>query len=494
MSPSASHPDPGELPRLALVYHPHSFSVFALRAAARDVCQLTWVVDTTIPGTEAMLAMLRRMGGFVDIAGLAIDAAAQRVAAERPDGILTLKDSLMETTARLAEQLDLPFHTPAVAARFTDKLAQRTALATAGLPVPGFWPAPPRPEGDAWVRLCDQVRLPAIVKPRLGNEGSRDTIQVRSLGELAEALAGIGPDTPYVIEEYLGDRDGEIRAGFGDYVSVETLVCDGEMDHLAITGRFPPAVPFRETGFFIPAELSTVDRADALRVAGAAVAALGVRRGVLHTEIKFTPDGPRVIELNGRIGGGVPEMMLDACDIDLLPLALRLALGEPVRVAGPVPTRCVAYLLYVQAPERMRQVTRVDGLRELAEDPAVSEVILNRGPGQAVHWREGNHGHVFSVRGVVADHDALLALEQRVHDEVVGLLSPRCRLATPGDAAASPPDRRRSPRRQPAGTAGRRLGWARRRARTSAPMSEGQACGPPLTVSSVTVTPARQRR
>ena len=66
----------------------------------------------------------------------------------------------------------------------------------------------------------------------------------------------------------------------------------------------------------------------------------------------------------------------------------------------------------------MRRVTAVDGLDRLSQDPRVTEGILNRGPGQAVDWREGNHGHVFSVRGIVADHDELEAIDRRVHTDV----------------------------------------------------------------------------
>ena len=39
------------------------------------------------------------------------------------------------------------------------------------------------------------------------------------------------------------------------------------------------------------------------------IEALGVSTGCLHTEVKFTPDGPEIIEVNGRVGGGVPEML-----------------------------------------------------------------------------------------------------------------------------------------------------------------------------------------
>jgi hypothetical protein len=47
----------------------------------------------------------------------------------------------------------------------------------------------------------------------------------------------------------------------------------------------------------------------------------------------------------------------------------------------------------------------------------VRRTTLNRGPGDSVHWRDGNWGHVFTVLGVVADHEQLKQIEQRVHAE-----------------------------------------------------------------------------
>ena len=44
----------------------------------------------------------------------------------------------------------------------------------------------------------------------------------------------------------------------------------------------------------------------------------------------------------------------------------------------------------------------------------VEEVILRRGAGQRIDWREGNHGHVLSVFGTTDDHDGL----RRVNDDV----------------------------------------------------------------------------
>ena len=81
-------------------------------------------------------------------------------------------------------------------------------------------------------------------------------------------------------------------------------------------------------------------------------------------------------------------------------------------------TRIERDLLYVQAPASMRRIVAVEGLDALRADPEVGEIVLSRGAGRSVHWPEGNHGHVFSVRGAVADHRRLARMERRVREEV----------------------------------------------------------------------------
>ncbi len=412
----------GSRRRLAFVYHPRSFGTMAIAEAAETICDLVWVIDTSDPEISSMSRLLARIGEVVDVAGCSIEDAAAMIANARPDGILALADSLLAWTATVAERLDLRFMSPEVAARLTDKHAQRVALRQSGLPVPGFWLIPDEDDEDSWRALAAAVRFPAVLKPRRG-EGSRDTVRVASLQELRSLVAGTpgtgGAQRPdLVLEEYLQDRPEAAGQPFADYVSVESLVSDGRISHLAITGRFPPAEPFRETGFFIPSALTAEQRAAIAEAADAAVRAIGIDVGLLHTEIKLTPDGPRVIELNGRIGGGVPEMLADASGVELLTLALRVALGESI-VFESMP-RCtqIGYLLYVQAPLDMRTIHAVDGLDRLRAQPGVQEVTLNRGPGRGVDWRSGNHGHVFSVRGAVATHELLRQIERSATTEV----------------------------------------------------------------------------
>ncbi len=404
-------------PTLALVYHPASFSVFQLMEAAHDLCAVAWVVDETVDDSAAAARFLKRFGPVVDVTGMDSAEAASAVSALAPAGIISFKDKRLRFTAELADRLGLAFHSPLVARRLTDKFTQREALRAGGVPVPGFQTVPAAAAAADWEAFLGAARFPAVLKPRTDNEGSRDTVRVESPAELREQAA-LTNGTALVLEEYLGDRRGAVRDCFADYVSVESVVSHGHVSHIAITGRFPPAEPFRESGFFIEAELDPADRRAALSAATAALEAIGIETGCCHTEIKFTPEGARVIEVNGRIGGGVPEMLADITDLRLLNVAMRVALGEEIRVERPLVPDRVGFLFYVHAPRWMRRVTAVDGLEQLAEDPRVTECILNRGPGQPVDWREGNHGHVFSVRGTVSDHDELEAMDRRVHSEV----------------------------------------------------------------------------
>ena len=65
-----------------------------------------------------------------------------------------------------------------------------------------------------------------------------------------------------------------------------------------------------------------------MELAERAARALGVDVGCLHTEIKLTIDGPRVIEVNGRLGGGIPEMLELASGVSLFNVAARVAVEE----------------------------------------------------------------------------------------------------------------------------------------------------------------------
>jgi len=399
---------------------PHSHPPFQVAEAAAGLCRLLWLIDQSLPENAVTSRLLKKFGPVVDVAGLSPGEVASSLRPHAPDGVLALRDEDIVLLALVAADLGLEYLSPAVAGRLFDKLQQREALRRAGLPTPLCWEVPAERTPAAVEALARAVKYPAVLKPRRAS-GSRYAMAVADAGDLARSVALLPPEaggeTGMFVEQYLPGRSGG-NGRFADFLSVESLVSAGDISHVALNGRFPLAEPFRETGTFIPAELPQSAHSAVLEVATAALRAIGANTGAFHTEIKLTPRGPRVIEVNGRIGGGVPEMLLDASGVPLFELAMRIAIGEVVHIDGPVPCSKVGWRLMLQLPKSARRVVSVEGLDRLARLGGVSSVLLNRAPGDPVDWRVGTGHYVFEATGVCDDHDALVEINRFCHEQV----------------------------------------------------------------------------
>lgn len=405
-------------PLVAVGYGPRCVPVMQLAEAAAGFCDLLWLIDTSVPGMREMTDLLNRFGPVVDLDGMSVEQAVKTLGDWEPDGMTTFLDAGMVELACVAEGLGLPFHSPTTAAALTDKARQRRALADAGLDTPPCHLVRPYQSEGELSAVATRVGWPAVLKPRSA-QGSRSTFLVRDGAEFEQLLDALGPRRPeMVLEGYLPDDPARAESPYAGYVSVETVVADGAVSHLAITGRFPLAKNFRETGFFIPAALDAESQSAVLDLATRAIAALGITTGCLHTEVKFTPDGPRIIEVNGRLGGGVPEMLERAAGVSLLDLTLRVALGESVRVDGPAATTRIGYRFFLQPPTVSATVTAVEGISDFSDRAEVDTVSLHQAPGAALDWRDGSGNHIVAVVGSTDDEAQLQAAYRLLHQEV----------------------------------------------------------------------------
>lgn len=291
----------------------------------RSVCR-RW---ETIIVTPHDVPETRVFAGVCEIVQLAEPTAALALANLRElglSGITTFSESLLEPTAMLAQQLGLPYHSPATARLLRDKREQRAALNEAACSsVQSFglsWSAgstPVLPAGLDW---------PVVLKPALG-EGSRDTYMIRDKLALDSVLAESGlalNGGQFVLEELISGTD---RGAVGDYVSVETAVMDGEARHFGLTGKLPLVQPFRETCSFWPALLDREEALAVLALTSRAISAVGIEFGLVHTELKLSPRGPQVIEVNGRLGGFVADLARRGRGLDCIELAVEISVGDP---------------------------------------------------------------------------------------------------------------------------------------------------------------------
>ncbi len=406
-------------PLVAVGYGPRCVPVMQVAEAAAGVCELLWMIDGSLPEMRQMTELLNRFGPVVDIHGLGIDQILDELSPPyRPDGIVTYLDANMTTFAHVAESLGLPFHSVATSLSLTDKAEQRRALKEAGVATPACVAISSGASIDDLAEAESTVGWPAVLKPRSA-QGSRYTFFVNDEDHLVRLLRELGPQRPeMVLESYLPDDPSRVGEPFADYVSVESVVAQGTICHVALTGRFPLAENFRETGFFIPAALDDIDRAAVLALASSAIAALGVTTGCLHTEIKFTPDGPRVIEVNGRIGGGVAEMLDRAAGFPLLEITLRVALGEAPTLVGPVATERIGYRFFLQPPSVSATVAAIEGIDAVSDYPGVDAISVHQGPGAVLDWKDGSRNHIMAVVGTAADYDELQAVNRLLNHEV----------------------------------------------------------------------------
>ena len=410
-----------DLPTLAVVYGDGSAPAMSLTAAAAPLCDIAWVVDSSATRDASTLRLLRKLGTVIDLAGLSEQEAAAAVRVQRPDGIVAYADAQIGIAAGLAEILGLDYYERSVAAGLLDKVVQRQALGDGGLAVPRCVVVPSDPLPEDVDAVAAMVKFPVVLKPRHG-AASREThlaANAAQLRALVEQLPDGSAAPDMVVEEFMADPSEHPSPWFGDYVSVESVVAGGQVSHLAVTGRLPGAKPFRETGLIIPSDFTQSLQLSILNMASEAIAALGIRTGCLHTEIKVTDDGPRIIEVNGRIGGFVaPVLALASPGIDFFQISQRIALGERVVFPDLVSTPHVGYVTVGQPPIGAHRVVSVAGLDKVAAYPGVDSVSLNRRPGDEVDWRLGSHEYVYAVLGHAPDHDAVRAMQGYVDEEI----------------------------------------------------------------------------
>ncbi len=418
--PRATAVSDGQLPRLAVLYDERSVDVFRFAEAGRDTWRTVWLVDDEFAPPAPMLRLLGRLGTVVDITGLDPRAVARAVGGT-VGGLVVLNETRLAAGAELAPALGVDFYTPSTVVNLTDKSAQRAAFRAAGLPTPASVLVPAGSSADDAVRAAAELRMPAVVKLARGRASST-TGEVRDADDITAFLTRCGLPTTadFVIEERIPDGWQSDERPYGDYVSVESFLSAGRFAHYSVTGRAPLASGFRETGAVMPSPLPREQWPEIFAVAETAIRSLGAHLGVFHTEIKLSPVGLRVIEVNGRLGAGSITWLAERVGSrSLLNAVGRVALGLPVDFAG---TRFdgVGFFYCAPAPAEARGVRAVSGLDEVRRAPGVEEVTLAKSPGATLDpATEGTLGYVYAVRGHVDDHETLWALLDWVRTTVL---------------------------------------------------------------------------
>lgn len=334
-------------------------------------------------GIEAIQAV-DHPAGLPDLPGnlLAVDlnnppVATEQVvefAAERDIGaILALDDSATLVAASANAVLGRPHNDPESALAARDKWVMRQAFQRAGLPVPFFKPFPVSMNP---AQVAREIPFPCVVKP-LRLSGSRGVIRA---DDPASFIAAWNRTKRLLIEDEGLDPEAAsiLVESFipGVEVALEGLLIDGELQVLALFDKPDPLDGpfFEETIYVTPSRLSEPTQATITRRTAEAAAAVGLRVGPVHAELRINDEDVWPIELAGRSIGGLCSSVLEfGAGMSLEEIILRQAVGYSIESTDRAGVAAGVMMIPIPKAGILR---RVDGIEAAAAVSAVTGIEI----------------------------------------------------------------------------------------------------------------------
>jgi biotin carboxylase len=330
------------------------------------------------------------------------EKAARQVAelaARRPlDAVVPVDDRTAVVGAAIAERLGLRTSAAAAVATARNKHRARVALARAGLPSPPFALCS---VADDPARAAGRVPYPCVLKPTVLS-ASRGVIRADDAAGFVAAFRRVAALLRAPEVAALGEGTDEILVeGFipGAEVALEGLLDAGRLHGLALFDKPDPLDGpfFEETLYVTPSRLPGAVQAAIREATARAAAALGLREGPVHAELRVNDAGPWLLELAPRSIGGLCSRTLRfgtglTLEELILRHALRLDLASLERERRPAGV----LMLPVPAAGTLRAVGGEEAARAV---PGVEDVAVTVHLGQTlVPLPEGDRylGFVFA--------------------------------------------------------------------------------------------------
>lgn len=373
----------GARPRLLLLLPSTTYRAAAFVEAARRL-DVELTVGTDHRSVFAASQPERYLSlDFAD-RGRAAAQAAEFAARHPVAAVVGVDDDTAVLASAVAAALGLSHNPLAATLAARNKLEQRSALAAAGVPVPGF-EAHGLDEDPRSVAAA--VSYPCVVKP-LCLAASRGVIRadgpaafvaahrvLASILSEADVAARGAESRRYLVEAFVP----------GPEVALEGVLEGGQLRVLALFDKPDPldGPYFEETIYVTPSRLEAQVQRALAGCAAAAARALGLACGPVHVELRHNERGPWLIELAARSIGGRCSQVLRFGDGDpaasLEELLLRHALGLPVPTWEREAAAAGVMMIPVPGAGVLRGVRGVDAARRV---PGVEDVVITAHVGQ----------------------------------------------------------------------------------------------------------------
>lgn len=360
---------------------------------------------------------------LVDLSDPAGAGATIALAAPDASAVVAVDDQGVMAAAHASLNLGLPTNPLGAVDATRDKLAMRRLLRDAGVRQPRFEAVVHgvhNPENST-------VRYPKVVKP-VDMSASRGVIRANTRAEFRAAEArirsmlgssGRDPNVPLIAEEYID----------GAELVVEGMIVDSELVVLAVIDKPEPLTGpyFEETMFITPSRLAVEVQEGAIEAVRQGVAALGIRTGPVHGELRVDGSGGIwLIEIAARSIGGLCGRSLGfgLLNESLESVVLRSALGRATTPADPSRPASGVIMLPIPAGGTL---TAVEGVEVASAVPGIDSIDITIPIGRDVlPLPEGDRylGFVFASGATPGDverslHEAVARLDITIDGESI---------------------------------------------------------------------------
>jgi biotin carboxylase len=303
--------------------------------------------------------------------------------------IVPTDDATAEIAARAAERIGLRGNSVGAAVAARNKRLLREALTRAGLRQPQSMVFTENSPAESVDQVLQALNLasPVVIKPLLCS-ASRGVMRAYDADDLATKWKRLQAllQTPALraVEDPDGHRILVEQFVPGAEVALEGLLCDGALTTLALFDKPDPLDGpfFEETIYVTPSRHAPELQRAVAEVTQRACAAIGLRNGPVHAELRLSPDGPVVIEVAARSIGGLCARTLrfGLGATSLEELVIRNALGLPL---GALERSSAAGVMMIPIPTG-GVLGEVRGVARARAVPLVEDVQITAKPGQVL--------------------------------------------------------------------------------------------------------------
>ncbi|HEY6798960.1 MAG TPA: ATP-grasp domain-containing protein [Kineosporiaceae bacterium] len=343
--------------------------------AAVSVAYRVWLFDSATPTWQQPYLNGSTLVDHRDPQALA--AAVRDVRSAGPvAGLLCYDEWSIVSTAAACAELALPSSPPDAVSACRDKAITRQRLHAAGIPQPRSTVVSGISEA---LEAARTIGYPVVMKAR-ALAGSIGVLRVDTADGIPQAyMAASTPTFPGVtrtdavlVEEFLP----------GPEISIDSAVQNGRCHPLVLARKQVGSDPFfEEIGHLVDAHDPLLhDKALTAQLQDIHTA-LGITDGMTHTEFRLTPAGPRLVEVNARLGGDfIPRLGYLASGIDLAKIAADIAVGKDITPEEPRHGYAGIRFLYPSCDCTVEDIRTVKGTH-----PAVVDLLATATSGQDLH-------------------------------------------------------------------------------------------------------------